>query len=304
MYDDSIKVANKIISYNDLLEIFTKMHEDFEKYKKIYKNEEIKNKMLDYRYQVWTFKDMSSDLHFTVNFYDDTNIKFDNYNNFYTVFNNRVEEIKSIYVRYSLNYSTASPNEKSEYYNQSISMWIYEKKAEINLSLSSQDKKMDNIYELIKSKIANAPAKYDDVVKKKGSISSTVGVALAMIPSIIICTLLLFIPSLRMVFSASVVLYPIVCSMIAFLLSGTMASWKLEDLYKSIVPDKKYINYEKGYRDDIDKYIETSEILIGKNFHNLENRRQIMKEYNKYKKYLSYEIGVLIILSIIVIFIG
>ena len=304
MYDDSIKVANKIISYNDLLEIFTKMHEDFEKYKKIYKNEEVKNKMLDYRYQVWTFKDTSSDLHFTVNFYDDTNIKFDNYNNFYTVFNNRIEEIKSIYVRYSLNYSTASPNERSEYYNQSISMWIYENKAEINLSLNSRDKKMDNIYELIKSKIANAPVKYDDVVKKKGSISSTVGVALAMIPSIIICILLLFIPSLRMVFSASVVLYPIVCSLIAFLLSGTMASWKLEDLYKSIVPDKKYINYEKGYRDDIDKYVETSEILIGKNFHNLENRRQIMEEYNKYKKYLPYEIGMLIILSIIVIFIG
>lgn len=304
MYDDSIKVANKIISYNDLLEIFTKMHEDFEKYKKIYKNEEVKNKMLDYRYQVWTFKDTSSDLHFTVNFYDDTNIKFDNYNNFYTVFNNRIEEIKSIYVRYSLNYSTTSPNERSEYYNQSISMWIYENKAEINLSLNSRDKKMDNIYELIKSKIANAPVKYDDVVKKKGSISSTVGVALAMIPSIIICILLLFIPSLRMVFSASVVLYPIVCSLIAFLLSGTMASWKLEDLYKSIVPDKKYINYEKGYRDDIDKYVETSEILIGKNFHNLENRRQIMEEYNKYKKYLPYEIGMLIILSIIVIFIG
>ena len=92
--------------------------------------------------------------------------------------------------------------------------------------------------------------------------------------------------------------------MIAFLLSGTMSSWKLDDLYKTIIPDKKYINYEKGYKDDIDKYLKTSEILIGKNTHNLENRKQIMKEYNKYKQYLPYEIGVLILLSIIVIFIG
>ena len=74
----------------------------------------------------------------------------------------------------------------------------------------------------------------------------------------------------------------------------------LEDLYKNIVPDKKYISYEKEYKDDIDRYVETSEILIGKNAHNLENRKQIMEEYKKYKKYLPYEIGALIILSIIV----
>lgn len=38
MYNDSIKVANKIISYNDLLEIFARMYEELDKYKKIYQN--------------------------------------------------------------------------------------------------------------------------------------------------------------------------------------------------------------------------------------------------------------------------
>lgn len=256
--------------------------------------------MLDYSHQVWTFKDSDSRLHFAINFYDDTQIKFDNYNNFVTIFNNRLEEIKSIYVGYYLSYSVSSPEVKSEWYNQSITMWIYETKAEINVSLSSHDDKMNDVYELIKNKILNSPIKYDDVIKKKSSINSTVGLAISLIPAIILCTLLLFVPTIRSVFAMNFVLYPISCLTIAFLLSGTMSAWKLEDLYKNIVPDKKYISYEKEYKDDIDRYVETSEILIGKNAHNLENRKQIMEEYKKYKKYLPYEIGALIILSIIV----
>ena len=89
---------------------------------------------------------------------------------------------------------------------------------------------------------------------------------------------------------------------IAFVLNGTMSAWKLEDLYKNIVPSKKYISYEKGYKDDIDRYTNTSEILIGKKTHNMENRKQIMEIYDKYKKYIPYEIGVIAILSLIVIF--
>ena len=40
MYKDTIKVANKIISYNDLFEIFSKMQEKLLECKKISNNEE------------------------------------------------------------------------------------------------------------------------------------------------------------------------------------------------------------------------------------------------------------------------
>lgn len=48
----------------------------------------------------------------------------------------------------------------------------------------------------------------------------------------------------------------------------------------------------------------TSEILIGKNVHNLDCRTEIMAIYGKYKKYIPYEILALLILSIIVLFLG
>ena len=94
MYNSAIRVANKIITYDDLFEIFVQMNEKLIYYKKINNMEEKKNHMLEYNYQNWSFKDNGSRLQFDVNFYDDTQVKFDNYNNFISVLNRRLEEIK------------------------------------------------------------------------------------------------------------------------------------------------------------------------------------------------------------------
>lgn len=307
MYNDQLKVANKIISYDDLYEIFSKMNEKLNHYQKIYNNETVQNRMLDYSYQKWSFKDNGSKLSFNVDFYDNTSVRFDNYNNFITIFNNRLEDIKSIYVSFGLSYSVSNEEKRNEFYNQHIYMYIYESKIDIDVSLSSGDDKISDVYELIKHKIMNAPAKYDDVIKKKSSISTTVGLAISFIPAIIILSLLLIIPSIRYIFATSYVLYPICCALLALIIGSFVSSFILGDLYENIVPEQKYAGYDanKGksiYKDDIDKYIETSEILIGKNVNNQKNRKEIMDIYNQYKKYIPYEIGVMILISIIVLF--
>lgn len=309
MYNDTIKVANKIITDKDLFEIFALMNEKLTHLKKIAQMEEMQNRMLEYNYQKWTFNDNGSGLSFDVNFTDDTNVRFDNYNNFLSIFNNRLHEIKSIWVRFHLSYSVSSPYQKREWYNQHINMNIYETKADIDISLSSEDKKIDDVYELIKNKVLNAPPKYDTVIKKKSSINTVVGLAIGFIPALIITTLLLFIPTVRHIFAAGYVLYPICCLVLAFFIGGMVGSAKLDYLYKSISPEQKYAgydstNYKSIYKDDIDSYVQSSEILIGKNVNNLKCREDIMNYYTKYKTYIPYEIGVMILLSIITLFLG
>ncbi len=309
MYNDTIKVANKIITDKDLFEIFALMNEKLTHLKKIAQMEEMQNRMLEYNYQKWTFNDNGSGLSFDVNFTDDTNVRFDNYNNFLSIFNNRLHEIKSIWVRFHLSYSVSSPYQKREWYNQHINMNIYETKADIDVSLSSEDKKIDDVYELIKNKVLNAPPKYDTVIKKKSSINTVVGLAIGFIPALIITTLLLFIPTVRHIFAAGYVLYPICCLVLAFFIGGMVGSAKLDYLYKSISPEQKYAgydstNYKSIYKDDIDSYVQSSEILIGKNVNNLKCREDIMNYYTKYKTYIPYEIGVMILLSIITLFLG
>ena len=167
MYNDKLKVANRIITDTDLIDIFNKMWEELEKYNKICKQEEQRNMVYERSYQTWTAENFSGTLKFTVNFDDNTNITFDNYNNFLSIFNNRIYEIKSIYVYYSYHYSVQYPNTTSKYYSQSINMSIYEEKMDVEVSLSSEDKKMDEVYNLIKQKILTAREKYDRVIKKK-----------------------------------------------------------------------------------------------------------------------------------------
>lgn len=309
MYNDTIKVANKIISYEDLFEIFSKMQEKLLHYQKINDIEEKKNRMLEYNYQNWTFKDNGSRLTFDVNFTDDTSVSFDNYNNFISIFNNRLNEIKYIYVHYAINYTVDLEGQKSEWYNQHINMTIYEDRMDIDVSLSSKDDKINDIYELIKSKILNAPPKYDKVIQKKSTISAVVGLAIGFIPSLIILTLLLFVPAIRQIYAMGYVVFPIASLVLAFIIGGTIGSSVLDKWYSSINPEQKYAgydttNYKSIYKDDIDSYVKSSEILIGKNVNNLTCRKNIISCYEKYKKYIPYEIGVMILLSIIVLFLG
>lgn len=309
MYNDTIKVANKIISYNDLFEIFSKMQEKLVQFKKINDAEEMKNRMLDYKYQNWTFKDNGSKLTFDVNFTDDTSVKFDNYNNFISIFNSRLDEIKYIYVYYSISYTTEREGQRSEYYNQHISMTILENKMDIDVSLSSNDDKINDIYELIKSKVLNAPPKYDKVIQKKSSINTIVSLAIGFIPALIITTLLLFVPTIRQIYAMGYVVYPIASVILAFAIGGTIGSSKLDRWYKSINPEQKYAgydstNYKSIYKDDIDSYVKSSEILIGKNANNLDCRKNILDYYEKYKKYIPYEIGAMLLMSVIVLFLG
>ena len=216
---------------------------------------------------------------------------------------------KYIYVYYSLSYSVKFEGKKYEYYNQHINMRIYEHKMDIDVSLSSEDKKIDDIYELIKSKILTAPEKYDEIIKKKSSITTIVGLAIGFIPALTVTTLFILVPTIRQIFASSYVVYPIACLLLAFFIGETIGSSKLDKYYKNIVPKQKYVGYDanKGvsvYKDDIDKYVTTSEILIGKNVHNLEFRKQIKVYKEKYKKWIPYELGIMILVSILVLFLG
>jgi len=309
MYNDTLNTTNKIISYEDLVEIFSAMQEKLDFYKKVYVNEEAQNKDLDFFDQRWTFKDNDfySRLTFNVDFYDDTSIKFDNYNDFMGIFNNRLHEIKSIFSTFNISYSVYKENKESYHYSQYINMWLTETKTDITVSLSSEDKKIDDIFELIKNKILNAPTKYDYIIKKKRTIYNTVGMGIALIPSLILLTSLLFVPAIKAAFISSYVLYPISVLIVAFLLGEIVSSIVLDGLYKNIIPEKEYDGYDtkrnvSKYSDNINKYIETSEILIGKNTNNLKYRKTIKNKYEKYKKYIPIELVILGILSIIVLF--
>lgn len=93
------------------------------------------------------------------------------------------------------------------------------------------------------------------------------------------------------------------------MIGSMISSSKLDKYYETIVPSKKYAgydstNYKRIYKDDIDSFVDTSEILIGKKINNLDNRRMIKKVYEKYKGLIPKELIALLIVTVIVIIIG
>lgn len=308
MYNDTIKVANKIISDTDLADIFQRMDEELKENQQICRQETMQNEKYERKYQHWTTKDFDGSFTCTFNFYDDTNVTVDNYPVFITIFNNRLHEVKDMWVRYNCHYWIQNGNDQ-KMVSQHINMSIYEYKMDIEVNLSSDDKKMDDIYQLIKEKILHAPERYDRVIKKKSSITNKIGFALGMIPSLVICTLLVFVPAIKQIYGMTYVLFPIATIILAFMIGNTVFGGKLDHLYSTIVPEKKYTgydstNYKSIYKDDIEKFVETSEIIIGKNIDNIKNRKEIAELEKKYSSYIPKELIALLVLSIVMILVG
>ena len=308
MYNDTIKVSNKIISETDLADIFQKMNDDIKENEQICRQEKIQNEKYEREYQHWTTKDFEGNFKCQFDFYDDTNITVDNYNSFITIFNSRLQDVKYMWIRYGYSYWIQDGRDQ-KMVSQHINLTIYEHKMDIEVKLSSDDKKMDDVYQLIKEKILNAPERYDRIIKKKSSITNKIGFALGAIPSLIICTLLVFIPAIRHAYGATFVLFPIIVALLAFMIGNTVFGGTLDRLYSTIVPEKKYDHFDTSagksvYKDDIEKYLETSEIIIGKNINNIKNRKEIAELEEKYSKYIPIELIVLLTLSIIMIIVG
>lgn len=309
MYNDTLKVANKIISNRDLEEIFYKMNDEMQMCEKQCKLETAQNERYEREYQNWTVKNYSGSFKVDVNFYDDTHISFDNFMNFMSIFNSRLHEIKNFHVRYSSNYYRKLQGQQENWISQSITLNVYENKMSIDVNLNSTDKIMNQIYDTIKEKILSAPEKYDRVIKKKSSITNKIGFAIGAIPSMIILTLLVFVPIIRQVYAMTYVLYPIGCLLLALMIGNTFCDGKLDRLYQNIVPDKKYAgydstNYKSIYKDDIDSFVQSSEIIIGKNIDNIRNRKEIEEMEQKYSKLIPKEIIAILVISIIVVIIG
>ena len=310
MYNDTIKAENKIISCDNLILIFQAMGETLQKYQKISQKEDVENQMLDLPYQHYTFKDEGSAMRIMVDFYDNTNITFDNYNDFISIFYNRANEMKYIDVTYRLRYSVINPepNRSRNTYSHSIHMNISEKKIDITLNLNSSDHKLDEFYNLLKEKIINAPTRYSRLIKKRNSIKNKIIFGLGFIPAIVVGVILCFIPAVLETCKMTYIIFALGCCGLAYLFGNIFMSGRLDDLYSSLIPEQLYVKYDyennrRIYTDDVDSYVNTSEVLIGKNFYNMKKRKEILELERKYKRFIPYELISILIISLIIIII-
>lgn len=306
-FTETIKAENKIINSDDILNIIKKMDDSIKKYKFIYQKEEELNKSFDFNEKEYTFKDSDSKLKFDIDFHDNTSITTDNLDEFYYVYENRLGEIKSLTVSYLLHYyiEKPKPNKVSEYISQNIYLYIKEDKLSVDVKMDSKDDKLSVLYNDFKQIILSAPTKYDSVIKNRTGISLVCGLAIGLIPSMLITLILYFMTEpVKILFGQSLVVYPLLNIVGALVIGETISFLILDRLYSNIKPSQKYAGYKDGqsvHVDDVEEYVNKSEVLIGKNVNNMKDRESIKSLYSKCKKLLLINLAILAILSIIVV---
>jgi len=298
---------NKIIDRDMLLEIFQAMYDELAKCKRIAEEEEEKNKPLQLQHQKWTLRFFSGDLRFTIHFKDNHSTNYDDYRDFLMVFKNQPFSIKYLNVNYTLSYNLPKEGGSGEHIYNSISLHASEDKFEVSSNLASGDQYMQEIYDLIMQKIASAPPKYDRVIQAKELISFKIGLAMGLVPAIILTTGSLFIPQMRGFYNQYFYLFPAFILLIGAVLGIFLGSARTAPSYAKLVP-KKYGGWDSNtrksyYTDDLQKLTETSDVLIGDKTDILTERKKIISDEERFSKIILPLLGVALVVTIIAFFV-
>lgn len=308
MYNGSINTNNKIISTDLLMNIFGRMNEIKRLYTLKANKEERTYNSLSFENQInmkREFNNFISDFSLTVDFYDSTNITIDNYENFIGIFNSRLHEIKSIISNFSISYFDVNNRNCSN----SINLMIYENSFDIRVAIDSSNNEMAELFNYIKSSIYEAPEKYDFVIKNKSKICFSYSMALGSIVGIILSTILMCLPPVFKALTGGYwIAFPICCLILNYFLGFLLFSNSINSLYKTIDMEKIYDGYdpntfESKYKSDKHSYINTSEVIIGKNIDNLSNRNKIKYLYLEKKKYIKFELLAIVVITLILLLI-
>jgi len=305
MYNEAIDFSNKIVSNEDLYRLFEAINNNYNELKKIYEKEVIENERYESAYQKWTLKGFSGSIHTTVNFYDSASISFDDYASFISIYNERLSDIKYIHFSFRLYYYS----QDGEYISQGVSLDVYEDKINVDFNIKTSDDKMREIYNLIQEIKNNSPERYDRTIKKRGFIISKCGVSVGLVFSIIICTVLIIVESIRNIYASGYVVYPLATLFLGFALGIALFSNLYRSLYKTIIPNQKYVGYNSSsnksiYKDDVENYINKCEVTIGHNINNIKIREVILEKEKMSTKMIFIELLVILIISIVVLFMG
>ena len=255
MNGNTIIVANKIITSEDLFAMFQLMNNNVKKYQRIYEEEKLSNKKYEYNDQTWTVGNLNVNQYMVVTFNDNSKINYDNYDKFMNVLYERIEDVVFINFGYDLVYAKIK-NGECKNIMQGMG---FEDRFEINLNTANDDDRVADIYNEIKTIIDDAPEKYDRVIKRKNFISNKMGVGVGLLFSIILSTTLLNVTKVKKIYTSNFAIYPACTFALGLVLGIILFSTFFKRLYKNLIP--KHYNKEM--------YKKSCEIHIGKNTNSL-----------------------------------
>lgn len=202
-----------------------------------------------------------------------------------------VRAVKDINIIYRLSYiDKKSENEAVKMLSADIYFHTSDKgyysSASYNVDSKQMETEADSLYGKIESIFRNNPTRYDAIIKYRKYITIAISTAVGIIISYILYLILrLGLGNSDGFFNTALNNKTIIVfgQWITAILGGyALVSWFINMKYQPMLPDKKYLGYSssrnKGmYSDNVEKFVENSEVQIGK-YYDLRNRRKSIKK--------------------------
>lgn len=250
------------------------------------------------------YSSLKSNVTYTIEWYDGKDKTEKSYDWFLENMQ-KIDKISKITIEFSLNF-----RDEDVYKTLSSSIYFkvwekgYDSSAVYGVDSGNMDSEADALYSKIESVFHNCPTRYDGTIKNRGFRIQGFSIAVGIILSYV-----LYIALKIALKDSDGIFYNLLHNknvlvfgqwIVAIVFGNVLASWYINMLYSNMLPERKYVRYDRSnhksvYKDEVEDYIADSELHIGK-FADLGLKRNLIKKLYKYSIIL---IGVQIIISVI-----
>ena len=310
------KVVNKQIPIKSIIDVANYLDDYKNRYDNVFEKEEMQNKNLDYSEKNYEHENGSTELRYTVRLVNGKEMTETDYNWFIGMLND-LRAIEEVRLNLRISYYGKQGNERhNSVYNQ-ISANVEFRDAQhelnysdahVNVQTTNQESEAHNIYSTIMNTLENNEDRFDKTIKHRKirmqSLCISVGIVLSYILFVILKINQGNLPTFLAEYLGNKYVIVFGQWFAAILLGNVFAYWYILSIYKPLLPSTKYAGYNRStykaqYTDDIDDYLEHSEIHFGK-YWDAENRRN---KIEKIYKITSKIVLVQLLISVILYFV-
>lgn len=305
------KITNKQISIETIIKLANHLEDYKEQYDKKFELDELKNKDLPFLQKNAEYNVINSKIKYTIDFKNGKHITESDYNWFIGNLD-KVNTIKSIYIDLNISfYIRSNPDNKIYDLSNKISLLVYfrENDISIDINTTNQENEAHNLYLEVMNILEDNEDRYNKTMKyrkiRTQCFTISVGIILSYILYVILKTNADKISPIFTEYLNNKYILVFGQWLVAILLGNVFSYWYILSLYRPLLPEGKYAGYNYStnrgkYTDNLDDYVEHSEVHFGKYWDAEKRRNKIERIYKVTKIILLVQLVISIILFLVI----
>ena len=311
------KVVNKQIPIKSIIDIANYFNDYKDKYDNIFNQEKLKNKDVPFGEKDFEYDNGSAEIRYTVSLHNGKSMTETDYNWFISQLQ-EPRAIQEIDLELRISYYTKSGRENYNDTHNSISasVWFRDARNELKYSdvtvdvqTTNQENEAHNLYSTILNTLEDNEDRYNNTIKNRKiriqSLCISVGIVLSYIVYLILKININKIPEFIATYMSNKYVIVFGQWFVAILLGNILSYWYILSVYKPLLPSTKYAGYSTSshksvYTDDIDDYMEHSEVHFGRYWDAEDRRNKIEKIYKITNKIVLVQLLISVILFFII----